>query len=556
VFTVPLIVCLYTESENFLITLISMQQPDIEDCLKTLAKCQHEHIDFRKMIANSHLKAIPYHEFLRKYREMVSIHQIEPNEELDTFFNNRNHLSRSGVLVVSIYTKPQESCKYNCLYCPTEKNMPKSYLSTESLASVASRLKFSIIEQTRERLRVLGVHNVLDKLECLFLGGTWTSYSFTYRELVIWEFFYAVNTYTEYAKTGRTRPMKSVWDEIYINEYFSDIKIIGITVELRPTDVSDQDIIQMRELGITRIQMGVQHTDNRILELNRRGHTIEDASRLTEYLRSLGFKIDHHYMPNLYGATLEDDIKSFERIFRSPELQPDQIKVYPTVVMKEAHDLYELYISGKFTFYSQENYIRLFAIIKEMVPPYVRINRILRDFAIGTYTSTITHTNIRQLAHNLLEKEGKQCRCIMCREIKKETYDANDCVFSVIDYRTMRGTELFLSFHSRDNKKLYAILRLRFNDDREHSLFRCLLNASIIRELHVYGKVIKTGSHADATCSQHRGLGFRLVEQAIRISREQGYQKIAVISGVGVREYYRKKFDFHTEQTYVIKRLR
>ena len=306
-------------------------------------------------------------------------------------------------------------------------------------------------------------------------------------------------------------------------------------------------------MGCTRVQLGIQHSDNKILKLIRRGHTIEDSVKATRLLKEVGFKVDHHYMPDLPGSTPQKDLKMFKYAFTKPDLQPDQIKIYPCIVNEYAQ-LNKWYEDGKYKPYSEKELLELLLKVKLITPPYIRINRLIRDIPEESIIAGNKITNLRQYLQKELKERKQACQCLRCREVKGKTKDINKVELVIIKYRASQGLEYFISYEY-DNK-VYAFLRLRFNDNSKKNIFPELINSSLVRELHVYGKMIPVHTKEDDEISktQHVGLGKKLMQKAEEITKENKLNKVAVISGIGVREYY-KKLEYKLEGTYMTKKL-
>ena len=376
--------------------------------------------------------------------------------------------------------------------------MPKSYLSNEPAAARAKANLFDPVRQITMRIQALknNGHQV-DKIEILVLGGTWSVYPSKYQADFIRDCFYAANTF---GKEKKRKP-KTLEQEQTINET-AKYKIIGLTLETRPDFISPTEIKKMRMFGVTRVQLGIQHTDNKILKYIKRGHTLEQSIEATRSLKEAGFKVDHHYMPDLPGSTPALDLKMFKYVFSSPDLAPDQIKIYPCIVNKYAQ-IYKWYKSGKYRPMSDSQLVNLLLKVKQLVPPYMRINRLIRDIPKESITAGNKITNLRQLLQEKLAKQNKFCQCIRCREVKGESFDLKNIKLIKREYKASGGKEIFLSYESKDQKKIYAFLRLRFNQTGD---------TAYVRELHVYGQMIPVGSKALGT--QHLGFGRKLMQEA------------------------------------------
>ena len=319
-------------------------------------------------------------------------------------------------------------------------------------------------------------------------------------------------------------------------------------------------------MGCTRVQIGVQHTDNKILDLIRRGHSIEDSIKATKMLKEVGLKVDHHYMPDLPGSSPQKDLKMFKYLFSSPDLQPDQLKIYPCVVNEYA-PLYKWFKNGKYKPFPPKQLVKLLLEVKQLTPPWIRINRLIRDIPEESIIAGNKITNLRQYLQQELKRQGKSCQCLRCREVRADNQEIGKAILVKREYPASDGQEIFLSFESPDKKIVYAFLRLRFNQNEKEpvspsarrggNIFNSLKNASLVRELHVYGQmkpVYDENSDEEIGQTQHLGLGKKLMLEAEKISKDAGYKKIAVISGIGVRNYYRK-LGYRLEETYMTKKL-
>ncbi|KKU78942.1 MAG: hypothetical protein UY04_C0022G0010, partial [Parcubacteria group bacterium GW2011_GWA2_47_7] len=313
------------------------------------------------------------------------------------------------------------------------------------------------------------------------------------------------------------------------------------------------DLIErLRKFGVTKVEVGVQHLDDDVLKLTKRDMKIERVKKATELLRNSGFKIVYHMMPNLPGSTIARDISMFGELFSGEDFQPDMLKIYPCMVLDHS-ELYETWKAGGFKPYTDPELIQVLRGAKQFVPPYVRILRVIRDIPASYIMAGSRVSNQRQTMDEDMKKNGWQCRCIRCREIREGEVNPDDFTLSNITYRTKTGEEQFLSFENLETRKLASFTRLRLPDNLgEDAVLPVLRGAALIRELHTYGRHTKVGG--DGSQSQHVGFGRRLLAEADRIARERGYKKMAIISGIGVREYY-QKLGYHLEETYMVKNL-
>ncbi|MGH2525080.1 MAG: elongator complex protein 3, partial [Anaerolineales bacterium] len=281
-------------------------------------------------------------------------------------------------------------------------------------------------------------------------------------------------------------------------------------------------------------------------ELNKRGHTVEQTRQAVTLLRAAGFKIHLHWMPNLLGATPESDLADFEMLWRDPGLRPDELKIYPCSLVREA-ELVRWWERGEYRPYTDDELVWLLAECKVRTPRYVRLNRIIRDIPAGHVVAGSTASNLREVVKKKLKEEGRECRCIRCREVREEKVREcpkgmlRDGGVGVIEYETSGGRELFLSADT-ESGKLAGFLRLSLPTSEASALAGIdeLRDAAMIREVHVYGPVVRLGEAAQGE-AQHLGLGAQLIREAARRAREAGYRRLAVISAIGTREYYRKQ---------------
>jgi len=333
-------------------------------------------------------------------------------------------------------------------------------------------------------------------------------------------------------------------------------RIIGITLETRPDYINEKELWQMRELGGTRVELGVQAIDDKILKLNKRGHDVAEIVRATKLLKDFGFKVTYHIMPGLPGSTAKKDLIMFKRLFTDQDFQPDQIKFYPTVVTRGSL-LYRWWRAGKYKPYSDRVLKNLVIACKKVVPPYVRIIRLIRDIPGESIVAGNTITNLRQV----LKQQGVKCGCIRCREAKGKKLEIRNLKFVKKRYIASFGEEYFLSYESRDRKVLYGFCRLRLTPDIKTQItdknsvgaqnFVPLQGAALVRELHVYGELVPLGNKKIV---QHAGLGKKLMTRAEQIAKQNGFNKMAVIAGVGVRDYYRK-LGYKLDHSYMVKSL-
>jgi len=466
------------------------------------------------------------------------------DKELQRLIRKRKVRTLSGVTVITVLTKPY-ACPGKCVFCPTEPGMPKSYLSNEPGAMRAVLDDFHPRDQVKTRLESLTAQgHETEKIEMIVLGGTWSVYNPRYQTDFIRALYNACNP----------TPGRSLKEAQQINES-SPHKVIGLSLETRPDHITEKEIERMRVLGCTKVQIGVQHTDNEILAYNKRGEVIEDSIRAMQLMKDAGLKIATHLMPNLPGSTPEKDIQMVRDFFTKPEFKPDQIKLYPCVVTPYS-ELEIWWREGTYHAYSDEVLMNVLLEMKKVVPEYVRIERLFRDIPGESILEGSQKTNMRQLLHDRMAREGITCRCIRCREIKDEIFDLDSTELRVLEYDASQGKEFFISFNDSKTDKLCSLLRLRFSSQslqgKPHFL-KELEGAALVREVHVYGAQVNVGKEGNPA-AQHAGLGRRMLEKAEEIARQAGYSKMAIIAGVGTRNYYRK-WGYDLEETYMTKVL-
>jgi elongator complex protein 3 len=473
---------------------------------------------------------------IQAYEALCDQDLMEYRPEVVTALQKKPTRSQAGVTVVTVLTKPYP-CPGKCIFCPTDVRMPKSYLHDEPGAMRAERHAFDPYAQTAARIEALeNIGHPADKIELLILGGTWSSYQRDYQEWFVKRCLDAMNG-VEAASLAEAQQINAT----------AQRRNVGLVVETRPDHIDVAELRWFRTLGVTKVQIGIQSLDDRILELNRRGETVAEIRAAVRLLRLAGFKIHAHWMPNLLGATPESDVEDFGRLWHDPALRPDELKIYPCMLLDNA-ELYEYWQRGEYRPYSEEEIIELLVAVKAQVPRYVRINRIVRDIPTTNVIEGFKKANLRQIAQQRMKKRGMACECIRCREIRRETVTGDELDLYVQSYRTDTTTEHFLSFERADGR-IAGFLRLSHPfPEREHP-FSELAGHAMIREVHVYGPAVPIGEDSQGE-AQHLGLGAQLLETAKHMSRNAGYERLAVISAIGTREYY-ARHDFEDGERYM-----
>ena len=509
---------------------------------------------------------------------MIKSKKTKTNKNIESILITKNIRTLSGVAVIAVLTKPYP-CPGTCKFCPNEKDMPKSYLSNEPAVMRAILTDFHPYKQVTARLKSLeATGHKTDKIELIVMGGTFSYLPKQYQTWFVKECFRACNNPDKTTKppiakklrnTGKLQSQRLKQLQ-KINEKALH-RIVGLTLETRPDYIDEKEILRMRKLGATRVELGVQSVYDDVLKLNKRGHPIAETIKATRLLKESGFKINYHMMPDLPGSNYKKDLAMFKELFSNPDFQPDMLKIYPCVVVKNA-PIYKWLKTGKYKPYSDKKLIRLLCEIKKIVPYYVRITRLIRDIPSTSIVAGNKVSNLRQVLKKRSEEEGWNCKCIRCREIRDQKIpsEMRDQKIKKLklfrqDYNASNGEEIFLSFEDEKRINIYSLLRLRINKAGARSLecenlnnkliIPTLRNSSIIREVHTYGQMMPIRSKSNKS-PQHIGLGKKLIIEAERITREEfGLKKIAVISGVGVRDYYRK-LGYDLVNEYMIKYLK
>ncbi|MFC1644413.1 elongator complex protein 3 [Patescibacteria group bacterium] len=512
-------------------------------------------LNFKKKFCSQEKIPQPTNADLRDlYNKMLAKKIIKRSELTEKAMLSRAVRTQSGVAVVAVLTKPSD-CPGKCIFCPTEKGMPKSYLSNEPAVMRAIMNKFNPYRQVQSRIKALELNgHSTEKIELIVMGGTFSYFPKSYQKKFIKECFRACNDYPRNNETIRDSEKKlTIAKELAKEQTRNELikhRIIGLTLETRPDYIDEKEIVNFRNLGCTRVELGIQSIFDDVLEKNNRGHGVKEITEATKLLKDSGFKINYHMMPGLLGSTPERDFEMFEILFSDPRFQPDMLKIYPLVVVKNS-ELYKIWKDGKYKALTDQQFERLVIKIKnKVIPPYTRIQRLVRDVPVPSIEAGPKVSNIRQI----IEKES-QCKCIRCREVKGGFEKKESIILDRIDYPASDGTEIFLQFVSPDKKKLFALLRLRIpkNHNDDHFI-PALKNSVLIREVHTYGKLTRIDKK-DASSPQHIGLGKKILKKAEKIAKEEfGAKKIAIISGVGVRSYYRKN-GYRLQNTYLTKKI-
>ena len=479
------------------------------------------------------------------FRLLVDEGELEPDPFLLDRIRMKPVRTSSGVAPVTVLTAPA-GCPGQCIFCPDDWRMPKSYIYDEPGAQRAERDGFDPFKQTLGRIDAFeSIGHDTSKVELLILGGTWNAYSRDYREWFVRRCFDAMNKY------GNPDYMPSATlEEAQLCNVLAAHRNVGLVVETRPDWITPDEIRHLRRLGVTKVQIGVQSLEDDVLELNKRGHTVAEVREALGLLRTAGFKLQLHWMPNLYGATLESDRDSFHRFFDDPSIRPDELKIYPCSLIAGT-ELYKKWQAGDYTPYTEQELVALLADIKPTVPPYIRINRLFRDIPAHHIEAGVKTSNLREVVHQELSRRGERCGCIRCREVRRQQVREEALRLTVSTYSTDLTVEHFLQIVVDGEKgngsqadferaPLVGFLRLslpKAPSAGSRAFLAEIRGNAMIREVHVYGPALAIGS-AEKGAAQHVGVGTRLLNEARRISRAAGFERISVIAATGTQAYY------------------
>jgi ELP3 family radical SAM enzyme/protein acetyltransferase len=515
------------------------------------------------------------------YREMIKQEPSLERSSLSTLLILRSIRSESGIVNISVSLPPDKfSCKYNCHFCPNEPGMPRSYLSNEDVFKRAAKVNFDTVTQVYDRFDVLAKNgHPIDKIEFRVLGGTFSCYDKEVTDVFIRDLYYAANTYFDIESTRGNVPRGTIEEEQAKN-VFAKVHVVGLGVETRPDEIDENEIIRFRLYGITRVELGVQHTDDALLRRVNRGHLTKHSKNAIRLLKDYGFKVEIHIMADLPGATPEGDKECYRQVLTGEDLIPDYMKDYPCLdvtftKVKEwkentnpdgspidaSKPTWSPYAEKT----SDARELQDVLIYRQSITPkWVRVNRIQRDFKPSDdkhenlgYTSQSIRSNLAQIVKQAAEKQGIYCQCIRCSEIRDEKFNINDVKFTIYPFIASGQQEFFLTaeIEKPNRNLLLGFLRLRLSSVLKQSIISELKGkTAMIRELHVYGRVKEVGMKSEKSEAQHLGIGKLLLQKAEDISVLHGFSKIAVISGIGVRDYYRKR-GYTLVGTYMIKKI-
>ncbi len=507
-----------------------------------------------------------------RHSDLLDFAPQEKREELEGVLQRKPVRTASGVSPVAIMTSPEGCPHGKCLYCPggpdSEFSSAQSYTGHEPAAARGQQNDYDPYGQVTLRLHQLReIGHPVDKVELILMGGTMTARSHDYQEWFVRRALEAMNDFDpacnpqpaqdrSFAQNRGEYEFQYLEDVIAANER-GEVRNVATTFETKPDWCGPEQIDRMLALGGTKVEVGVQTTYERINREMHRGHGTQDSIDANRRLRDAGFKVGFHMMPGQPGMSEEMCLEDFRRIFERPEWRPDYLKIYPTLVV-EGTAVYDQFHTGDFEPLDNDTAAELVAEIKSMIPRYTRLQRVQRDIPADFIEGGVWKSNLRQLARQRMAEHGWTCECIRCREVGHSDQTPESIELDVLAYESGGGTERFISFEDFDRDLLVGFCRLRFPSD---PVRRELDNAALVRELHVYGTQVGVGREANDDARpggdqhQHRGYGTRLLRKAEDLAAEAGFGKLAVLSGIGVREYYREKLGYRQDGPYVSKRL-
>ncbi|MDF1497265.1 MAG: tRNA uridine(34) 5-carboxymethylaminomethyl modification radical SAM/GNAT enzyme Elp3 [Patescibacteria group bacterium] len=441
-------------------SLADLDSPTRKDLMKVI----------RKTITGTNYAFPTSIQLWEAYRELLN-EGLEKNETIERALRVKDVRTDSGVAPITVLTKPYP-CPGKCVYCPTEYRMPKSYISSEPAAARALSLDFDPYEQVKQRVEALERNgHTANKIELIVKGGTWSAYPQDYREWFITRCFEAANELGQpsiakgdnspLVKGGHSAQSTELGDSQSTNETAS-YRIIGLTIETRPDHITPQEVIHLRKLGVTRVELGLQIINDRVLELTGRGTTVADAEQAITLLKAAAFKVDVHILPGQPGASRKDDLESFKTLFDDPRFRPDMIKLYPCVVLPNS-ELYEQTMRREFKPLEGENLRELLMEMQTMIPYYCRVSRLIRDFPTGDISHGNKQTNLRESIETEMKKRGIHCKCLRCREVGHVPGDHTHDKTQLFEerYENAGGIEVFLSIENEDRSAVFGFCRLR-----------------------------------------------------------------------------------------------
>lgn len=484
--------------------------------------------------------------------EIISALKPKEKRKLMPILRRKATRTISGVAVVAVMTKPHPCPQPEpCAYCPggPPYGVPQSYTGFEPAAMRGQQNNYDPYLQVRSRIEQLkAIGHRIDKIELIIMGGTFPSTPLEYQTRFIQRCLDAM--------TGKE---SATLEEAKADAEKSRVRNVGITVETRPDWAKEVHVNAMLNMGVTRVEIGVQNPDDAIYRLVGRTHSVEDVVEATRIAKDAGLKVVYHMMPGMPGSSPAKDLEAFKKVFTDPKFKPDMVKIYPCLVL-EGTKAYEWYRAGTYKPYSTEEAAVLIVEVKKNLPAWVRIMRVQRDIPAPLIVAGVDKSNLRQIVQQKLIEHGDRCTCIRCREVGHRMMvgevepNLEKVQILTTRYEASKGQEFFISAEDIENDILVGYLRLRVPSAKAHRPEIDDVRSAIVRELHVYGPLVPVGKHL-ARAWQHKGYGAVLLSQAERVAREEcDLKKLLVISALGTKQYY-ARFGYRHDGVYVSKIL-
>ncbi len=522
---------------------------EIINALMLLPSPTHDDVNRVKLevAAKYHLQEIPSN------ADLISAVTAKEKRKLSAILRRKTTRTISGVTVVAVMTKPYPCPQPEpCAYCPggPSTGSPQSYTGHEPAAMRGVQNNYDPYVQVRSRIEQLtAIGHRVDKIELIVMGGTFPATPQEYQEWFIQRCLDAI--------TGKE---SASLEEAKANAETSRTRNVGITVETRPDWAKEAHVNAMLDMGVTRVELGVQNPSDEIYRQVGRTHTVADVQEATRIAKDAGLKIVYHMMPGMPGSSQAKDLKAFRRVFTDPAFKPDMIKIYPCLVI-EGTKTHKWHQEGTYQPYSTEEAANLIAEVKRIIPPWVRVMRVQRDIPARLILAGVKKSNLRQIVQKKLVDTGERCGCIRCREVGHRSMvdnvkpDLDKVKILSTTYAASEGKEVFLSAEDPENDVLIGYLRLRIPSVKAHRPEITAVPSAIVRELHVYGPLVPVGKHS-AVAWQHKGYGAILLSEAERVAAEDyDLKKLLVISALGTKQYY-MRFGYGRDGVYVSKNLR
>lgn len=511
-------------------------------------------------------------ELIERYNELNSTWELEENLAFKKVLRKRWIRSLSWVTVISLLTD-FFWCPWKCIYCPTFKDLPKSYIPDEPAVQRAILNNFDPILQIHNRLRALEITgHKIEKNDIRIIGWTWSVYPKKYQDFFIKAIYDAFNTYDDMKKyLEKTDLTNDKFATFKLREWYKPnlskdleeakkinqntrLRVIWIAIETRPDWVSYEEIARLRKFGVTRVEVWYQTTIDEINILNKRWHTNKESIKATEMLKDAWFKVVAHMMPNLLWSTPEKDKEALAKVFNDSDFKPDELKIYPMMVTDNS-ELTKIWKSWWFKAYDDQTLIDLTAELQMMIPEYVRLNRTYRDIPATQILEWSKIANLRQLVEKKIQKKWIKLLDTRYREIKDWKNDPKKAILHTFEYEASWWKEYFLTFEDPNDRTIFSLLRLRIPKINKEILkvLPELEWCALIREIHTFWDQLNIWEKG-SSFGQHIGFWKKLIEESEKIAKENWFKKMAVIAWIGVRQYYEKRW-YSLIWEYMIKKL-